>query len=123
MTRAATIFRCGLFLAPALAVILFEVILNGCAMFNHANIRIPERWDRVLRWVLITPDMHRIHHSVIRRETDSNYGFSVSWWDRLFGTYAADPEGGHEGMRLGLADHQDERPSALGWSLAFPFRK
>ncbi len=109
--------------APAPAVILFEVILNGCAMFNHANIRIPERWDRALRWVLITPDMHRIHHSVIRRETDSNYGFSVSWWDRLFGTYSADPEGGHEAMRLGLADHQDDRPSGLGWSLAFPFRK
>lgn len=109
--------------APALAVLLFEVILNGCAMFNHANIRLPAVVERPLRWLLITPDLHRIHHSVHRAEHDTNFGFSVSWWDRLFGTYTAEPRDGQETMTLGLSDHQDEAPTRLWWSLAFPFAR
>ena len=108
--------------APALAVILFEIVLNGCAMFNHANIRLG-KLDRALRWIVVTPDMHRIHHSVHRKETDSNYGFNLPWWDRLFGTYTPDPRDGQTGMTLGLEPWQDERPTRLGWSLLLPFRR
>lgn len=104
----------------AIAVILFEIILNGTAMFNHANIKLPLAVDTVLRKVLVTPDMHRVHHSVHRHEHDSNYGFALSIWDRLFGTYIAQPAEGHDGMKIGL-EWQDERPSRLGWSLALPF--
>lgn len=104
----------------ALAVILFEVILNGTAMFNHANIKLPLAADAVLRRVLVTPDMHRVHHSIHRIEHDSNYGFSLSIWDRLFGTYIAQPKGGHTGMTIGL-EWQDDRPSQFGWSLSLPF--
>ena len=107
--------------APALAVLLFEVILNGCAMFNHANIQIPQKIDRYLRILLVTPDMHRIHHSVRHRETDANYGFNVPWWDRLFGTYIAQPKDGHDAMKLGLGEFQDQRPVRLSWSLLLPF--
>ncbi len=106
----------------AVAVIVFEILLNGTAMFNHANIRLPLAVDRMLRLVLVTPDMHRVHHSVHRSEHDSNYGFSLSIWDRIFGTYIAQPEKGHDGMTVGL-EWQDESPSALGWSLALPFRR
>lgn len=109
--------------APAVAVILFEVLLNGCAMFNHANIRLPARIERPLRRLLITPDLHRIHHSVHRADHDRNYGFSVSWWDRLFGTYADAPRDGEAGLTLGLPDHQDDAPTRLGWSLAYPFAR
>lgn len=106
-----------------LAVLLFEVILNGCAMFNHSNIRLPLWFDGVLRLVLVTPDMHRVHHSVIRGETDSNYGFNLAIWDRLFGTYVAQPREGHEGMKIGLPDYYDtEAPRRLFWSLLLPFR-
>lgn len=106
----------------ALAVLVFEVLLNGTAMFNHANLRLPRWLDRVVRMVLVTPDMHRIHHSVHRHEHDSNYGFALSVWDRVFGTYRARPEGGHDSMKIGL-HWQDERPARLGWSLLLPFRK
>ncbi|WP_299356430.1 sterol desaturase family protein [uncultured Shimia sp.] len=106
----------------ALAIILFEIILNGTAMFNHANMRLPIRLDAMLRQVLVTPDMHRVHHSVKRREHDSNYGFSLSIWDRMFGTYIAQPEAGHDDMTIGL-QWQDDRPSKLGWSLWLPFRR
>lgn len=106
----------------ALAIILFEIILNGTAMFNHANMRLPLGVDRVLRLFLVTPDMHRVHHSVKRREHDSNYGFSLSVWDRLFGTYIAQPEEGHDDMTIGL-QWQDNRPSKLGWSLRLPFMR
>ena len=109
--------------APAVAVILFEIILNGSAMFNHANIVIPRRIDRWLRWLLVTPDMHRVHHSVHRPETDANYGFNLPWWDRIFGTYVDQPRDGHDGMVLGLDQYQDQRPTRLGWSLALPFRR
>lgn len=106
----------------AVAVILFEVILNGTAMFNHANIKLPLPLDRIVRRVLVTPDMHRVHHSVHRHEHDSNYGFALSIWDRTFGTYIAQPEGGHDDMQTGL-QWQDDRPSRFGWSLALPFAR
>ena len=92
--------------ASPLAVFLFEVILNACAMFNHANIALPLGLDRLLRLLIVTPDMHRVHHSVVGREHDSNYGFNLSVWDRLFGTYRAQPEAGHQGMTIGLAPYQ-----------------
>ncbi|MXU66420.1 sterol desaturase family protein [Oceanomicrobium pacificus] len=106
----------------ALAVILFEILLNGMAMFNHANLALPRWLDRWLRLVVVTPDMHRVHHSVDRDEHDTNYGFSLSIWDRLFGTYRPQPRDGHEGMRIGL-DIAQSHPEQLGWSLARPFRK
>lgn len=109
--------------ASPLAVFLFEVILNGCAMFNHANIALPNWLDRILRLVIVTPDMHRVHHSVLRREHDSNYGFNLSVWDRAFRTYTAQPEGGHQRMRIGLTPYQSEDPTHLGWSLLLPFRR
>ena len=106
----------------AIAVVLFEVILNGTAMFNHANLRLPLWLDRAIRLVLVTPDMHRVHHSIHRHEHDSNYGFALSVWDRIFRTYRAMPEGGHDKMVLGL-EWQDDKPSRLGWALMLPFRK
>ncbi len=109
-------------LGPAgLAVILFEIILNSTAMFNHANIKLPLGVDRIVRTVLVTPDMHRVHHSDIREEHDSNYGFSLSIWDRMFGTYVAQPGKGHDDMTIGLR-WQDEKPQKLGWNLLLPFR-
>ncbi|MEL6946632.1 MAG: sterol desaturase family protein [Pseudomonadota bacterium] len=107
--------------APAIAVILFEIVLNGTAMFNHSNTKLPVAVDRVVRLVLVTPDMHRVHHSAKGNETDSNYGFNLPWWDRMFGTYIDQPEEGHDGMTIGLSEWQDERPSRLGWSLWLPF--
>jgi sterol desaturase/sphingolipid hydroxylase (fatty acid hydroxylase superfamily) len=107
--------------APALAVLLFEVLLNATSMFNHANLRLPGWLDRVLRLVLVTPDMHRVHHSAIVRETNSNFGFNLPWWDFLFGTYRAQPARGHEGMMIGLEQFRDERVERLPWMLALPF--
>lgn len=107
---------------PALGIILFEIILNGTAMFNHANIRLPLPVDAVLRRFLVTPDMHRVHHSIHRHEHDSNYGFALSIWDRMFRTYVAQPEKGHENMTIGL-EWQDDSPSKLGWSMMLPFRR
>ncbi len=107
---------------PVIGVIIFEILLNGTAMFNHANIKLPLGLDAVLRRVLVTPDMHRVHHSDQRREHDSNYGFALSIWDRIFGTYIAQPEKGHDEMTVGL-QWQDDRPSKLGWSLMLPFKK
>ena len=94
--------------APALAVVIFEVLLSTTSMFNHSNVRLPLALDGILRLVLVTPDMHRVHHSVIRRETDSNYGFNLPWWDRLFGTYRAQPESGHIDMQIGVKDIRDQ---------------
>jgi sterol desaturase/sphingolipid hydroxylase (fatty acid hydroxylase superfamily) len=105
-----------------LAVVLFEMILNAGAMFNHANVALPGWLDGVLRLVIVTPDMHRVHHSVVRTEHDSNYGFSLSIWDRLAGTYTDQPAGGHHAMTIGLASHQNDGPTRLGWSLTVPFR-
>jgi sterol desaturase/sphingolipid hydroxylase (fatty acid hydroxylase superfamily) len=113
----------GYLLGPAvLAIVLFEILLNGTAMFNHANIKLPLALDAIVRKVLVTPDMHRVHHSIHRHEHDSNYGFSLSIWDRLFGTYIAQPAAGHEEMTIGL-EWQDDRPSRLSWSLLLPFRR
>jgi sterol desaturase/sphingolipid hydroxylase (fatty acid hydroxylase superfamily) len=117
-------FATILLLGPPLAgVILFEVILNGMAMFNHGNVRLPEAADRVLRTLLVTPDMHRVHHSVEDDETNSNFGFNLSLWDRLFGTYRAQPRGGHEGMRIGI--HRYREPAQVSWLpglLSLPFK-
>ena len=106
----------------AIAVVLFEVILNGTAMFNHSNLRLPLWLDRAVRLVLVTPDMHRVHHSIHRHEHDSNYGFALSVWDRIFRTYRPMPEAGHEAMVVGL-EWQDDKPAKLGWALMLPFRK
>lgn len=107
----------------AVAVILFEILLNAAALFNHANLALPARVDRCLRWVVVTPDMHRIHHSTERAEHDSNYGFFLSVWDRLFGTYRPNPSVGHGAMTLGLSEWRDDAPARLGWSLTLPFRR
>lgn len=104
-------------------VVAFEVILNGCAMFNHANITLPPRVDAALRLVIVTPDMHRVHHSIDRREHDANYGFNLSIWDRLFGVYVAQPKGGHDGMTIGLKPYQDRAATGLGFALSLPFRR
>ena len=110
--------------APPLAVVLFEATVNATALFNHANLRLPLPLDRVLRLFVVTPDMHRVHHSIERDETDSNYGFALSVWDRLFSTYRAQPRAGHDGMTIGLAEWQaDSRPNRLGWLIALPFRR
>ena len=122
---ASMMLKIGLvyLLGPAaLAVLLFEIILNGTAMFNHSNLRLPLWLDRVVRLVLVTPDMHRVHHSIHRHEHDSNYGFALSVWDRMFRTYRPMPEAGHDKMTVGL-EWQDERPSRLAWALMLPFRK
>jgi sterol desaturase/sphingolipid hydroxylase (fatty acid hydroxylase superfamily) len=107
--------------APALAVLVFEVLLNGTAMFNHANVRIPETLDRVLRWFVVTPDMHRVHHSVVPRETNSNFGFNLPWWDRLLGTYRAQPAAGHAAMTIGIEQFRTPRDLWLDRMLAQPF--
>lgn len=108
--------------APLAAVVIFEVVLNAMAMFNHGNVRLPAALDRVLRLAVVTPDFHRVHHSTIRRETDSNYGFNLSLWDRLFRTYVAQPENGHAAMDIGLAAYRTKAPSGLLWCLMLPFR-
>ena len=107
--------------APPVAVLLFEVILNAAAMFNHANAALPEKLDRWLRWIVVTPDMHRVHHSVRVEETDSNFGFNPPWWDRLFNTYRDQPHDGHRGMTIGLEDCRDWRATRLDGLLAQPF--
>lgn len=118
LIKMATVVLIG---APAMAVVIFEVILNGMAMFNHSNIRLPKTWDVVIRTLLVTPDMHRVHHSVIKRETNSNYGFNLSIWDRLFGTYIAQPEKGHIDMTIGLHQFQSQPTGRLLWMLRLPF--
>lgn len=108
--------------APPLAVLLFEIILNAAALFNHSNTRLPQSADRFLRLFIVTPDMHRVHHSDIQRETDSNYGFNLPWWDRLFGTYTAEPQNGQQGMTIGLTQFRAEREAWLDRMLTLPFR-
>lgn len=109
--------------APVGGVLIFEIVLNGMAMFNHANARLPDKIDRILRQMLVTPDMHRVHHSVVRAETDSNYGFNFSFWDRIFSTYTDQPKAGHDHMIIGLEDYQDHKNVNLIWALLLPFRK
>lgn len=106
---------------PAVAVLIFEVLLNGAAMFNHGNIRLPFKIDGILRGFIVTPDMHRVHHSVIICETNSNYGFNLPWWDRLFGTYCHQPAKGHEGMTIGLTQFRNSGKLTLPWLLILPF--
>jgi sterol desaturase/sphingolipid hydroxylase (fatty acid hydroxylase superfamily) len=106
---------------PALAVLIFEAALNATSMFNHSNIRIPVSVDRVLRLFVVTPDMHRVHHSVIIRETNSNYGFNLPWWDRLLETYKDQPDKGHEGMTIGLSQFRDHKRLSLPSLLILPF--
>jgi sterol desaturase/sphingolipid hydroxylase (fatty acid hydroxylase superfamily) len=107
--------------APTLGVLVFEILLNATAMFNHGNLRLPLGVDRVLRWLVVTPDMHRVHHSIIREETDSNYGFNLPWWDRLLGTYRAQPAVGHDGMTIGLEAYRDPKRVTFWRLLVLPF--
>lgn len=109
--------------APVLAVVVFEVLLSACATFNHGNIRLPATVDRALRWFLVTPDMHRVHHSVEDDESNSNFGFNLPWWDRLFGTYREQPRAGQLGMTIGIHGHNDPREVArLPGMLVLPFK-
>ncbi len=107
---------------PLGALIIFELLLSLFPLFNHANIRLPIWLDRVLRLVVVTPDMHRVHHSAIERETNSNFGFCFVFWDRLFGTYIAQPRDGHDDMTIGLSEWQDDKPRRFGWSMWLPFK-
>ena len=109
--------------APAAAVLIFEILLNTTSMFNHGNLRMPAWLDRMLRWIVVTPDMHRVHHSDIPAETDSNFGFNLPWWDRLFGTYRAQPRLGHEGMTIGLSVFRQREDLHLHRMLHQPFRR
>lgn len=119
LIKAAVIILLG---APAVAVLIFEVLLNATSMFNHGNVRLPARVDRVLRWVVVTPDMHRVHHSWHPEETNSNYGFNLPWWDRLFRTYRAQPRDGHEGMTIGINLFREPGDMRLDRLLLQPFR-
>lgn len=107
--------------APPWSVLAFEILLNGTSMFNHSNVHLPAAMDRFLRLFVVTPDMHRVHHSVIIREYNSNFGFNLPWWDRLFKTYNAQPVKGHTGMNIGLANYRDPKKLSLPWMLAIPF--
>lgn len=108
---------------PAVAVLIFEILLNATAMFNHSNVRLPDGLDRALRLIVVTPDMHRIHHSVVPRETNSNFGFNLPWWDRLFGTYRAEPAAGQMGMTIGIEQFRDVSEQRLDRMLTQPFRE
>ena len=120
LIKFATIMVLG---PSVLAVLIFEVMLNATAVFNHGNIRLPNALDRALRWVLVTPDMHRVHHSVESDECNSNFGFSLTWWDRLLGTYRAQARAPQENMVIGIQGHNDQREVArLGGMLLMPFR-
>lgn len=118
------IYKCGivLLLGPAIfAVIVFEIVLNATAVFNHANLALPAWLDKPLRKIIVTPDMHRVHHSIILSESQRNYGFNFSVWDRIFRTYQAEPVKGQLGMTLGLASEQSDQTQRIGWSLLLPF--
>jgi sterol desaturase/sphingolipid hydroxylase (fatty acid hydroxylase superfamily) len=108
--------------ASAAGVLVFEVLLNTTSMFNHGNVRVPVGLDRYLRWLVVTPDMHRVHHSIVVAETNSNFGFNLPWWDRLLGTYRAQPAAGHEGMTIGIEQFRDGRELWLDRMLLQPFR-
>ena len=119
LIKFATIVVLG---APVVAVVIFEVVLNATAMFNHGNVSLPKGLDRVLRWFVVTPDMHRVHHSVEDDEANSNFGFNLPWWDRLFGTYRDQPRAGHEGMTIGIHTYRTmKQVSWLPGMLALPF--
>jgi sterol desaturase/sphingolipid hydroxylase (fatty acid hydroxylase superfamily) len=116
--KSAVVLALG---APVAAVVLFEVLLNACAMFNHANTSLPRRLEQWVRLFVVTPDLHRIHHSVRREEQDSNFGFCLSLWDRIFGLLRTNSLDGDLAMHIGLAEYQDQQSARLGWSLALPF--
>lgn len=107
--------------APALAVLVFETLLSTTSLFNHGNVRLSHKLDQWLRFILVTPDMHRVHHSIIKRETDSNFGFCISWWDRWFRTYIDQPEKGHLDMKIGIENFRTENDLGLGQMLIQPF--
>ena len=107
---------------PAFAVLVFEVLLNATSMFNHSNVKLPPWLDRLARWIVVTPQMHQVHHSVVRAETDSNFGFNLPWWDRLFGTYRAEPAAGEQGMTIGLPIFRDKAELRITRLLTQPFR-
>jgi sterol desaturase/sphingolipid hydroxylase (fatty acid hydroxylase superfamily) len=109
--------------APALGVLVFEILLNATSMFSHGNVRLPTALDRVVRWFVVTPDMHRVHHSIDPKETNTNFGFNFSAWDRLFGTYRPAPAAGHTGMTIGIAQFRNERELWLDRMLTQPFRE
>ncbi len=120
LIKLAVVFAFG---PAAVAVVIFEVLLNATSMFNHGNGRLPQWLDRALRLIVVTPEMHRVHHSVLVHETNSNFGFNLPWWDFLMGTYRAQPEAGHEGMQIGISELTDEREvDRLPGMLWLPFR-
>jgi sterol desaturase/sphingolipid hydroxylase (fatty acid hydroxylase superfamily) len=120
LIKFATIIVLG---APVLAVVIFEVALNATSMFNHGNLRLPLGLDRVLRLLVVTPDMHRVHHSVEDDEANSNFGFNLPWWDRLLGTYREQPRGGHEAMTIGIHKYRSTKEvSWLPGMLTLPFK-
>jgi sterol desaturase/sphingolipid hydroxylase (fatty acid hydroxylase superfamily) len=108
--------------ASALGVLIFEVLLNATSMFNHGNVDMPRPLDRILRWIVVTPDMHRVHHSIVARETNSNFGFNLPWWDRLFGTYRSQPAAGHDAMTIGIEQFRNARELRLDRMLLQPWR-
>lgn len=119
LIKFATILVLG---PPVVAVIIFEVLLNATSMFNHGNVSLPKNIDRILRWIVVTPDMHRVHHSVEDDETNSNFGFNLPWWDRLFGTYRDQPRAGHQGMTIGIHHYRDPKQvERLPGMLMLPF--
>jgi len=120
LIKFATIVVLG---APVVAVVIFEVVLNALAMFNHANVGLPKFIDELLRWIIVTPDMHRVHHSVEDDETNSNFGFNLTWWDRLFGTYREQPRAGHLGMTIGIHHFRDiKQTNWISGMLLLPFQ-
>lgn len=117
--KVATVAALGM---PAVAVLIFEVLLNATSMFNHSNVTLPPRLEPIVRWLTVTPQMHQVHHSVVRAETDSNFGFNLPWWDRLFGTYRAAPAGGDNGVKIGLPIFRDIAELRIARLLTQPFR-
>jgi sterol desaturase/sphingolipid hydroxylase (fatty acid hydroxylase superfamily) len=109
--------------APVVAVLIFEIVLNGSAMFNHANVKLPLAFDRLLRRVIVTPDMHRVHHSQVVAETNSNFGFNFSFWDRMFSTYRATPKSEMEQLKIGLIEFKNDNASRFTWALKLPFMR
>lgn len=118
--KAAVVVALG---APPAAVLVFEILLNATSIFSHGNIALPRRIDAPLRMLLVTPDMHRVHHSALRAETDSNFGFCLPWWDRIFGTYRAAPAAGRDGVTIGLGAFRDPAEQRLVRLLTQPFRR
>jgi len=118
MIKILIVFFFGL---PVISVVIFEIILNATSLFNHSNAKIPIKFDRYLRLFIVTPDMHRVHHSINPKETNRNFGFSVPWWDRLFGSYVAQPKEGHDKMTIGLQIFRNNKYLGIDWLLAMPF--